>query len=64
MSLAKVIRSRIRRNVAGVDFDADVNAAVAANVGEHGQTTSVSSSSATSAGPTDRSPREEREDPS
>ncbi|MBA2462006.1 MAG: hypothetical protein H0V45_09620 [Actinobacteria bacterium] len=50
MNIAKVIRERIRRNMEGVDVEADVNAVVAANVGERGQTTSVSSTSTASAG--------------
>lgn len=50
MNIKKVIRERIRHNVAGVDLDADVNAVVAANVGEKRQTTSVSSTSTASAG--------------
>ena len=49
VNIKKVIRERIRESAAGVDLDADVNAVVAANVGERGQTTSVSSSSRASA---------------
>jgi hypothetical protein len=48
--IKKVIQERIRRRVEGLDLDADVNAVVAANVGESGQTTSVSSMSSAKAG--------------
>jgi hypothetical protein len=41
--IAKVIRRRIREQVAGIDVASDVNAAVAANVGGRDQVTSVSS---------------------
>jgi hypothetical protein len=44
MRLAEVIRRRIRKRSDGVDLVGDVNAAVAANVGERGGTTHVSSS--------------------
>ena len=50
MNLANVIRERIRGNVAGLELDADVNAVVATNVGERGQTTEFSSRSTASAG--------------
>jgi hypothetical protein len=50
VNLAKVLRKRIRRNLSGVGVDADVNAVVAANVGEQGQTTSVFSGSNAAAG--------------
>jgi hypothetical protein len=45
MRVAEVIRRRIRRHSEGVDFAGDVNAAIAANVGERGGATHVSSSS-------------------
>jgi hypothetical protein len=49
VNVKKVIHERIRRRVEGLDLDADVNAVVAANVGERGQTTSVSSTSSATA---------------
>ncbi len=60
MRLQKVIQQRIRKVVGGVDFSSDVNAALAANVGERSQTTRVSSHSTATAGP--RSEREEESD--
>jgi hypothetical protein len=45
MQIRKLIQRRIRRSLGGVDFQGDVNAAVAANVGERSQTTRVSSHS-------------------
>lgn len=50
MNVGKVIRERIRQKLAGVEVDADVNAAIAANVGEPGGTTSVTSTSTAAAG--------------
>jgi hypothetical protein len=44
MQFADVIRRSIRKSGQFVDLVADVNAAVAANVGEDGATTHVSSS--------------------
>jgi hypothetical protein len=44
MRFAEVIKKRIRKRSDGVDLAGDVNAAVAANVGERGGTTHVSSS--------------------
>jgi hypothetical protein len=44
MRVAEIIRRRIRRSSEGVDFAGDVNAAIAANVGERGAATHVSSS--------------------
>ncbi len=44
MRVAKIIRRRIRKQTKGVDFVGDVNAAVAANVGERGGATHASSS--------------------
>jgi hypothetical protein len=49
VQIRKVIQRRIRRGSNGVDFVGDVNAAVAGNVGESGQTTHVSSRSSVSA---------------
>lgn len=49
MNVKKVIQERIRRRTQGLDVEADVNAAVAANVGERGRTTSVSSTSTATA---------------
>jgi hypothetical protein len=43
MRFSKLIQRRIRRHGNGVDFVGDVNAAVAANVGESGAHTSSSS---------------------
>jgi hypothetical protein len=43
MRFRKVIQRRIRRKKGGVDFVGDINAAIAANVGERSQTTHVSS---------------------
>jgi hypothetical protein len=45
MRFAKIINRRIRKRSEGVDFAGDVNAAIAANVGERGGATHVSSSS-------------------
>jgi hypothetical protein len=44
MRFVKLIQRRIRRSEGGVDVKGDVNAAIAANVGERGATTSASSS--------------------
>jgi hypothetical protein len=43
MNIAKVIRQRIGKSGAGMQVEGDVNAVVAANVGERGQVTHVSS---------------------
>jgi hypothetical protein len=43
MNLRHIIQRRIRRKSGGVDVQGDVNAVVAANVGEQGGSTSVSS---------------------
>jgi hypothetical protein len=59
VNVKKVIHERIRRRVEGLDLDADVNAVVAANVGERGQTTSVSSTSSATA----RSDSSKEQDP-
>jgi hypothetical protein len=50
VNVTKVIRERIRTRVAGVDLDADVNAAVAADVGERRQRSVVSSTSRAASG--------------
>ena len=44
MQFKKLIQRRIRKQGDGVDFVGDVNAAIAANVGERGAHTSTSSS--------------------
>ena len=44
MQIKKIIQRRIRKHGNGVDVVADVNAAIAANVGERGAHTSASSS--------------------
>jgi hypothetical protein len=43
MEIRKIIQRKIERHQRGLDLQADVNAVVAANVGEGGQTTRVSS---------------------
>ena len=43
MNLRHLIQRRIRRRVDGVDVQGDVNAVIAANLGERGSSTSVSS---------------------
>jgi hypothetical protein len=43
MNVRKLIQERIRRSSGGVQVDSDVNAVVAANVGERGAVTHVSS---------------------
>jgi hypothetical protein len=45
MRFRKIIQRRIRRSADGVDLVGDLNAAIAANVGERSQTTHVSSRS-------------------
>jgi hypothetical protein len=42
MNIRKIIERRIRHRTGGVDLDADVNAVIAANVGEPGSVTSAS----------------------
>jgi hypothetical protein len=42
MNIRKIIERRIRHRTDGVDLDADVNAVIAANVGEPGSVTSAS----------------------
>ena len=44
MQFAKFVRRRIRKHTDNVDVVGDVNAAIAANVGEPGANTRVSSS--------------------
>jgi hypothetical protein len=43
MNVRKLIQRRIRRSSGGVQVDSDVNAVVAANVGERGAVTHASS---------------------
>jgi hypothetical protein len=43
VNVRKVIRERIRRSSGGVNVNSDVHAVVAANVGERGKVTHVSS---------------------
>ncbi len=45
MQLRKLIQRRIRRSGPGLDLAGDLNAVIAANVGERSQTTRVSSRS-------------------
>jgi hypothetical protein len=45
MQLRKLIRRRIRAAGSGINLESDVKAAIAANVGERSQTTTVSSRS-------------------
>jgi hypothetical protein len=59
MQIRKVIERRIRRAGGGVNVDSDVNAVVAANVGERGAVTHVSSSQRATTG--SEPPRRERE---
>jgi hypothetical protein len=47
MNLRKIISKRIRRDEHGVQVAGDVNAVVAANVGERGSATHVSSKQST-----------------
>lgn len=44
MQIRKIIQRRIRKHGNGVDVVGDVNAAIAANVGEHGAHTRTSTS--------------------
>ena len=43
MQIRKLIERTIRRSAGGVELDSDVNAVVAANVGERGAVTQASS---------------------
>ena len=52
MQLRKVIERRLRRAASGVDAQSDVHAVVAANVGERGGVTKVTSSQRATAGNT------------
>ena len=45
MRVAKIIRRRIRKSSDGVNFAGDINAAIAANVGERGTSTHAHTSS-------------------
>ena len=54
MRLRKIIQRRIRRSANGVDVVGDINAAIAANVGERSQTTHVSSRSTAVSAQADR----------
>jgi hypothetical protein len=58
MQIRKLIERRIRQRTGGVDLDADVNATVAANIGERGTVTKVSSTQTASAG---QKPREDEQ---
>jgi hypothetical protein len=58
MQIRKILQRRIRKSTGGVDLVGDVNAAIAANVGERSQTTHVSSRS-TVASTTAPEPKEE-----
>jgi hypothetical protein len=60
VNIRKLIEERIRHSAGGVDVDSDVHAVVAANVGERGAVTSVSSTQRSSAGST--SSRRERDE--
>jgi hypothetical protein len=63
MRFRKIIQRRIRRSADGVDLVGDLNAAIAANVGERGQTTHVSSrSTAVTTQDTTRTADEERKE--
>lgn len=60
VQIRKLIERRIRRSGRGVDVDADVNAVVAANVGERGAVTHASSKQTAAA--VSRPARAERDD--
>jgi hypothetical protein len=49
MQIRKIIQRRIRRSASGVQFNGDVNAAIAGNIGEPSSHTRVSSRSTVSA---------------
>jgi hypothetical protein len=59
MQIRKLIERRIRRAGGGVQVDSDVNAVVAANVGERGAVTHASSEQSVSAA---KPPRANRDD--
>jgi hypothetical protein len=50
MQLRKVIERKLRRAAPGVDAQSDVHAVVAANVGERGSVTNVTSKQTATAG--------------
>lgn len=59
MQIRKLIERKIRRSAGGVRLDSDVNAVVAANVGERGAVTQASSEQRA---PVSEPPRAERRD--
>jgi hypothetical protein len=59
MQIRKLIERRIRRSGGGINVESDVNAVVAANVGEQGAVTHVSSTQRSAAG--SKSSERERE---
>lgn len=59
MQLRKVIERRLRRTAAGIDAQSDVHAVVAANIGERGSVTKVTSSRTASAGDPAKPEREQ-----
>ena len=64
MQLRKLIQRRIRAAGSGINLESDVKAAIAANVGERSQTTTVSSRSeaaSTASGEERRNGEEEKE---
>jgi hypothetical protein len=58
MQIRKLIERRVRQRAGGTDLDADVNVTVAANIGERGAVTKVSSTQSASAG---QKPREDEQ---
>jgi hypothetical protein len=60
MQIRKLIERRIRRAGGGVSVDSDVNAVVAANIGEQGAVTRVSSTQRSAAG--SKSSKRERDE--
>lgn len=50
MNVHKIISKRLRRRLGGLDVASDVNVVAAANLGEDGRTTAVSSRQRASAG--------------
>jgi len=62
MQLRKLIQRRIRQKGPPLELEADVNAVVAANVGERSQTTTVSSRSRAVSTPTGEERRSEGEE--
>ena len=60
MQIRKLIERRIRHRSGGTKIDADVNATIAANVGESGAVTKVSSTQKASAGSRSGSERDDR----